>query len=430
MTTAVHPSPTAARAPRPLARVVFGRGGVALLDQVLFACGNFAASILLARWLSVSAYGAFSVAFIVLLLVGTFHTAAVGEPMTVHGTGKHSARFPGYVGVLVVVHFAVCLVIGAVLALAGLACAVLGSAALAEALAALALACPFVLLIWLLRRCFYVFLQPQYALVGDAVYLLVMLAGFALLAGSRAVSPAAALLVMGAAGAVASLPLLAILRPTLARERRPAVRDVLRDHWEYARFSIPAQALSWASGQMLLVLVPLVLGLHAAATVAAVLNLFRPLHPLQQSSIALLLPATASLAARGAPPEALRREVRRFLIPWAGAICVYGLVLTAVSGPLMRHLYVGKYSGSAGIVFLFTLVYTLATVIQASTVVLKATGNVRLVPLVWALPAVVMLTFAVPSMLVAGVAGGLCVYVLGYVLAAGVAWRRAGGVTA
>jgi hypothetical protein len=57
-------------------------------------------------------------------------------------------------------------------------------------------------------------------------------------------------------------------------------------------------------------------------------------------------------------------------------------------------------------------------------VLLKATGNVRFVPRLWAVSGLFVAVFSVPAMLVAGLTGGLVVAVLSYTLAAVVAWRR------
>jgi len=76
-------------------------------------------------------------------------------------------------------------------------------------------------------------------------------------------------------------------------------------------------------------------------------------------------------------------------------------------------------------VVLVAAVYALATTVQAQTVLLKATGNVKSVPLVFAASAAVTLAFSVPAMLVANAEGALAVFAASYVVAAFVAARRA-----
>ena len=65
-----------------------GRGAWAVSDQGLFAVSSALLNILLARWLTPSAYGAFAVAYSVSLFMGAFHTALLTEPMLVFGSGK------------------------------------------------------------------------------------------------------------------------------------------------------------------------------------------------------------------------------------------------------------------------------------------------------------------------------------------------------
>src|ERR1700733_11575031 len=72
-----------------------------VLDQLLFNGANFGFNILLARWLGLSAYGAFAVGLSVFFLAGAMHTAVLTEPMMVFGSGKYSTRFSWYIGLLV-----------------------------------------------------------------------------------------------------------------------------------------------------------------------------------------------------------------------------------------------------------------------------------------------------------------------------------------
>lgn len=397
-------------------------GGAALLDQLLFAGGMFVLNVLLARWLVPADYGAFALAFVVFLLLGNLHTAVLAEPMLVYGAGRHRERLRGYLAVLLYGHVVVAGVFAAALGLAALVASAGGSPVLAGAFAGLAVATPGILLLWLVRRVFYVTGAPERAAAGDAVFLVALLGGLWALRAADAVTPGLAFVVVGAAGLLAALVLLAVARPAF-RAADPTRASVLREHWEYGRWSVVAQAVMWSSAQIVLVLVPLVLGLEEAAAIAVVLTLFRPLHPVQQSAVAVLLPRAAALAADGAGEHEVGRELRRVLWPLAGSILLYGAVLTALAGPVMEHVFAGRYEANHLLVALVAVVYALATSVQARTVQLKATGNVRLVPLVFGASALCTVTFSVPAMLVAGTEGAVAVLALSYVLAAAVATR-------
>jgi len=146
------------------------KGSLAIADQGLFAGSNFFVNILLARWLAPADYGAFALAFSIFLLLGAFHTAILTEPMLVFGPGKYADRFHSYIAILLRGHFVLMLPGAALLAAAALVLGRLYSPSVARAFLGLALAGPFILLLWLVRRAFYVQLRPGWAAAGGALY--------------------------------------------------------------------------------------------------------------------------------------------------------------------------------------------------------------------------------------------------------------------
>jgi O-antigen/teichoic acid export membrane protein len=399
-----------------------GVGAFAVLDQVLFAGASFSINILLARWLPPVEYGAFALAFFVFLLLGALHTAVLTEPMLVFGASVYRGRTRAYLGRHVGLHVLTSIATGGVLALAALGVWLAGSGAW-RSLLALAVAAPFVLLLWLLRRAFYMELTPRGAVAGDAVYFAGTLAGLYVLHTTGHLNAERGVLAMGLGAAAGCVVMLVALRPDL-RGGDIGWRELGLRHWEYGRWSALAQGLFWASGQILIMLIPLVLGLRELAAVAAAGNLFRPLNPLLQSLQTVMLPATALAASGGAAMSTLRGRLRRYLLLAGGGVLLYGLTLSALAGPALHHLYHGRYDTQRLVVFLFALSYTVSTVVQVQTVLLKATGNVRFVPRLWAVSGAFVLVFAVPAMIVAGIAGGLVVAIVSYATAGVIAWRR------
>ena len=80
------------------------KGGLALLDQGVFAGSNFVISILLARWLSAAEYGTYAVGFAVFLFLLNFHQALLLEPMLVFGSSVYRNCLRGYVKALLLLH--------------------------------------------------------------------------------------------------------------------------------------------------------------------------------------------------------------------------------------------------------------------------------------------------------------------------------------
>jgi len=147
-----------------------------------------------------------------------FHSAIITGPMLVFGPGKYRERFPEYLGILLRGHFALMVPGAALLAAAAFLLGWLYSPAVERALLALAIAGPFILLLWLLRRAFYVRLNPGWAAAGGGVYLLVLLASALTLRAAGHLTPAMGFLAMAAASLITCL-ILFVLMGSVRRER-------------------------------------------------------------------------------------------------------------------------------------------------------------------------------------------------------------------
>lgn len=155
------------------------QGALAVLDQGLFSGSNFALNVLLARWLTSSEYGAFSVAFAIYLFFTGFHNALILEPMTVLGPANHANQLDQYVFSQFRLHAVVTVILGILMAFLGiiLVFADDNSSLLGGAIVGAGIALPFMLLTWLVRRIFYILQQPGGALIASGSYASVLLAG-------------------------------------------------------------------------------------------------------------------------------------------------------------------------------------------------------------------------------------------------------------
>jgi O-antigen/teichoic acid export membrane protein len=406
------------------------RGFWAIADQGLFALSNFALNVLLARWLPQEEYGAFAVAFSVFLLLGAFHTAVLTEPMLVFGASKYAAQFRQYLGVLLYGHAGLASGVSLLLAFAALACWWFGDGAVAQALGGLAFAAPFILLMWLVRRAFYVQSRLHWAAIGSTLYLLVMVAGAYVLYRRQWLAPFSAFGVMGIAGLLGGLGLTVILQPQWRSvDSDLTIATVFADHWEYGSWNVLATAVYWASGQILVVLVPIVLGLHAAAILAAVFNLFRPLNPLLQSISAMMLPIASRQMRQAVQGNFVNTEMWRFFYLCTGGVLFYGLVATVFSEQILHSLYGSQYGGQGRLIFLLTLVYVASAVVQGCTVIIKAAGDTKKVVAVWALSALFTGVFSLPALFSCGLEGGVIIFAASYTIAAVISWKQASTLT-
>ncbi|MDR7404951.1 MAG: O-antigen and teichoic acid-like export protein, partial [Armatimonadota bacterium] len=138
-----------------------------MADQGLFSGANFVVNVLLARWLSPAEYGAFAVALSIFYLLAGFHSAVLTEPMMVFGAGRYREHFREYLGMLLYGHWGISAIVALALGIAAFVFARYGSPAIANGLAGLAVASPFLLFIWLVRRACYVPMQLVWAMMGS-----------------------------------------------------------------------------------------------------------------------------------------------------------------------------------------------------------------------------------------------------------------------
>lgn len=320
------------------------RSGMAVLDEGLFAGANFLVNILLARWLEPTQYGAFGVAYSILLLLASFHTAALTEPMLVFGAGKYRERFQEYLGILIYGHWGIAGAIAVVLALAALVFWWLGSKEMAQALTGLAIASPLILLLWLVRRAFYVRVQPQWAATGGALYLLLMLIGMYGLDQKGWLSTSSVLVVMGVSSLLVSLGFLRFLQPQWhLASSNPTLRMIFDDHWRYGRWAASSELLRALRSTIYYIVAAAILSLGSAAGLKAIQNLVMPVYHFFTALALLLVPRSAKrFTERG--PAALTKDALSISIVLSLPTLAYWFLVVIVGPMIVNILYAGRYN--------------------------------------------------------------------------------------
>ncbi|WP_397547484.1 oligosaccharide flippase family protein [Rhodothermus marinus] len=320
-----------------------GRGGWAVVDQALFAGTNFMVGVLLARWLEPAAYGAFSAAYSVFLLVGTLHTALWSEPLLVYGAGRFRESFPVYLRILARDHWR----FGALLALGFLTAAHvayrLSGEALALSLVGMAGAAPLLLYLWMVRRGSYALMQPRQAVLGGGLYLGLYLGSAYFVRQLGWLNAASALLLMGSAALGAAESMRYGLNRTLSEksELAPAVQQVRRLHWHYGRWALVAGLLSWLPMNIYYFLLPWFYDLESVARLRALFNLALPVLHLNAALTTLAIPLFARV--RASEPARTPRLLRGLLLLLSGFTLMAGLGLYVLSDFLVDMLYDGKF---------------------------------------------------------------------------------------
>ena len=324
------------------------RGGLAILGQGLFAGANFAANILLARWMTPEDYGAFALAYSIFLLFAAFHTAILTEPMMVFGAGKYAKQMGRYLSILLRGHVA--LMVPASLVLGGVALLLgrLYSSGVESAFLGLAVAAGFILLLWFLRRVFYVVSQPGWATLGSAIYCAVLLTYVCFLQATGGLSPRTAFLGMACAGLAGGAVSLWRLRTRgTADELGLTPEMVRRRHWEYGRWSTATAALVWFPGNIYYAVLPAWIGLAGVGALRAILNLAMPVLHSMSALSTLLLPRLVRDRRQGGR-EQMGHTMKRSLAVFVSGATVYLGLLWLFRFEALDFLYAGKYTELAG----------------------------------------------------------------------------------
>jgi len=399
----------------------------AVLDQGLFAVSNFSLNVMLARWLSPKDYGAFTAAFAVFFLIGALHTAILIEPMLVFGPGRYKGRHPEYLSVLLSGHWGFVALGSVLLALSGWVIAAFGPSPLASALLGLALAGPFILLLWFMRRACYIRLEPHLAASGGLVYLILMLIGLVVLYRHAWLSMLPAIGVMGLASLIASLWLAARLRVSISPSTANGLaREALRDHWGYGRWAVATMALTWIPGNVYYLLLPLWRGLEAGAALKAVTNLILPMQHMNSALAVLLVP---TLVRAREEAEFGRLTHLGMVLLTAGSLAYWALLIV-FHRPIMAWLYGGQYEGYVAVLWMLGFFLVAGAVVSVLGGALRALERPDQVFRAAWLSTVVVLTFGLWSTVTWGVVGaglGMALSSVAKMVAIWAYYRQSGG---
>ena len=362
------------------ARVRFwaGRAFWAFADQGLFAGANFVVGVLLARWLEPIAYGAFSTAYAVFLLVGTLHSALWTEPMVVYGSGRFSDAFDKYCGVLLRYHWRFGAGIALAFLVAGATFRVLGEEGLGRSLGAFCFAAPCILYLWLVRRSAYVILEPRLAALGGGLYLALFVGAALALWRTGVLAEWNAIFSMGASALAAG----ALVGRTVQKRAGiglPADAEEVRAlHWRYGRWAAVAGVLSWVPGNFYSIALPALHGLESAALYKALAVLLMPVVHFNTSSAQLFLP----LLARAVQSRSRRRAVAIFFCQTSlqlAVALVVGITVVWLNQDITTWLYKEKFAAELPVYYLLAVNLAALALMTALTTFLRALELPRIV---------------------------------------------------
>jgi hypothetical protein len=402
-----------------------GRGAFAVLDQACFAGSNFVASMLLARWFPPESYGAFAIAYSVLLLVGTLHTELLAAPMLVLGVSKYAERFRGYLGVLLLGHVWLMVPVSCLLGISAAVCWRFGSTALASSLAGVAVAAPFIFFLWLARTASYARFQPQWAAMGSAFYLAVLLLAMYGLHQVQSLTVLSVWVAMGVASLTVGLGVMLRHEPewhqvtqsifrdgALPNRRSPEITSgetggdgtkdrmsdrltVARDHLRYAKWSAGAGGIGWVAGNAHYFVLSSVAGLGSVAVMRVLDTALQPFFHYQAAISRLFVSAFGALTKKS--ELSFQSHVLRASLWWGFQALVAYIILRWFAARILLSLYGETYARHGAILAWYGLILVPEAVIGVLLSAFRALVRTELVfvySLIFALSLLVAFIFA------------------------------------
>lgn len=382
-----------------------------ILDHGLFSITNFALSIVLARWLPATDYGAFAIAFSVFLLIAALQIGTIIEPMLIFGSGRYGRCFPAYVRTVTRAHFVVMACCSVLLLVMASALAAVGNAAVAMAFVGLAIATPFFLFASVRRRVFYVDGRVHFAALTSAILLITSFAAMYGLMRANRLSAFSGFIAIGAAGAL-SAALSVFLEETRdeSSQDAPSLAEMAKEHWRYARWGTPAIAMSWVLVNAFVVGVPILTDVQAAAGLRAMLNLIQPPIQLLNALGTVMLPSLV----RAGNSERFRKIARSSLLVFVIVALAYVVPVVMFAKSIAALLYHSRYTGMTGLIDYLIPVPVLCAVITACVIVLQAREKPRPVFVSWATGALGAVIVGIPLIVHFGVRGAAAAISISY----------------
>jgi len=395
------------------------KGGLALLDQGVFAGSNFVMSILLARWLSAEQYGTYAVGFAVFLFLLNFHAALLLEPMLVFGSSVYRNCLRGYVKALLLLHLgmSVIIVLG-LCASAAIAFKLQQADGLPGALLGIAFAAPALFLFWLAKRTFYLKLSPAPSAAAALLYCALTMGGLALVYHqTHHLTPFSAFVLMGLGGLGSSAVLLAYLALRLTSSQdAPSVLDTWRRHWRYGRWALGANAMMWIPINAFYPILSKFGGLAQAGELKALMNFAAPMLQACAALHTLMIPYSSRVLEDrgGAGVGVLLKRMTLLCVTFA---VPYWIVLLLFREQAFRMLYSGRYTEVAYLLPVVALASIAGSAFFGPSIVLRSLQSPRLIFAAVSVSSCVAVAVGIPLTRVWGVGGAVWSIVLSETLA-------------
>jgi O-antigen/teichoic acid export membrane protein len=392
------------------------KGGLAILDQVVFSGANFITSILLAKWLSGKDFGGFAIGLAVLTFFMQIYTSFTLEPISVLGLSGYRDRLISYLMGQVRLLFLLSVPLGILLGLIALVTqSFYGSSGTSPILFFSGLGLPFILFPLLMRRIFYVLLKPGFALAGSVIYFLTLSLVFYLAKRFGVLSGTNSLLIVSLSSFFSGLIMLLLLRRNSPPTEKIDLWLILVETWSFGKWLVISGMFIGLATQSQIYLAGVLSSVEDAGAVRILQTFIQPMMLTFTAFSALATPAIVNdFVLRNY--RAMRRKVFLFtLLASAGAL-MYEYLLFLFGSSLNNALFGEKYSAYSNQILIWGLIPVIWALFWGGGIALQAIQKphaMAIISSVWVFFSLISGLIFIP---VLGVWGATISIVLGYVV--------------
>ena len=345
-------------------------GHVTLSDQIVVSGANFLTNIILARYLTSTEYGTYTVAFSVLVFINSIRLALISGPMVVLGASLNATQFRRYFNSLAVIQlvFAVSVSLLLVLVLS------IGKLLVPDALIFSVLLPVAVITIAVqfqeyFRQTFFARLVPIRSLSIDLVRCGSQLIALAVLYRIGILSARMTFWAIGIASAISAAE--GFRRFPVLIDGISEWKKHLLENWSLGKWMLTYTLIRYALGQIYIIATALALGVANTARFQAGMVIVGPIMMMSRGFMNILTPFFSKrFSQRGYASFWI--TFIRIAILWVllfGCIC---FVPALLASKILTILYQQKYSGEAHLVRILALGCLLSTLSQYTEVGVRA----------------------------------------------------------
>lgn len=391
------------------------KGGMSILDLIIYSGSMFLVSVLLGRWLDIGEYGVYALAMSFVSLFYQVQNALILEPMSVIGPSFYPDSIPNYLSRQRKLHFWILIPLGFFISLGAYFYRVIGgNPALANVLFLLGLLAAIIQLPWLIRRSFYVISAPNYAVFFSLIFSIILVGSTIFFQYKGLLTSSSVLLLISFASLAALASVISKLKGSPNPSDLPGNSILWKQNWGFGRWMLLTGIIMVIAGQTPIILSGMIIDEEASGVIKAMQNFMLPMGMIISTLLALAVPILAGDSRRIADQELYRKMklVATLLISMAG---FYTLFLAIFSVPLEYLLYQGKYADYSYLIPLWGMVpflMSFATVPSIRMKLNQTPQGILMAAFVWML---VTLLTCIPFTRLWGLLGTTVSTLIGYI---------------